>query len=231
MLASFTSKDLKDICALFFLDTCCSPKATVFNCKNLIRGMWNSTEKETITLGGAYTAPYTADLHYFGTHDFDEDLPMSVLSWYWLESEMHANVSEPEKDDLTGKRQITFRDIPVVLSVSWIDGVLAGSLQPLLDYHERCKLSMSSWRGARTDEPSELLKSFKIVNNMSPSEIRRLDSVHRALQTTWASSEQDLITRIKSGELVGINFNEKDVATYFTVFEKDLQALKGREKD
>ena len=228
MLATLGSAVLSKIAFLFFLDSCCSPGATVFNCSQLVKGMWNASCKKTVTLGGNYEAPYEADLHYFGKHDYDEDLPMSVVSWNWLEKSMKATVSEPDSE---GVRIICFQDIPIQLSVSWVDGVLAGSLEPLIEYHKRCCVSFSSWTGRRTDDPSELLSRYKIVREMSPSQIRRLDSVHRALQTTWASSEQDLRRRLTSGELVGTNFNEHDLKLYFEVFEKDLEALKGKEKD
>ena len=43
--------------------------------------MWDSVKsKQTATLGGQYTAPYTADYEYFGTTALDEDLPMSIIS-------------------------------------------------------------------------------------------------------------------------------------------------------
>lgn len=190
---------------------------------------WNSDKAETTTtLGGGYRAPYSTDFCYFGVNDYDDELPMSVISWNWIEQNLKAKVSEPSP---TGVRSITFSSNPVVLYVSWVEGVLAGSLDPLVEYHTKCKMLFAQWHGRRTDEPSELLSQFKIVKDMSAPEIKRLDAVHRALQTTWGSSETDLVKRIKSGELQGTNFSEKDVRTYFSVFEKDLEALKAREKD
>ena len=181
-----------------------------------------------MTLGGNYEAPYEADLHFFGEHDYDEDLPVSVVSWNWLEKSVKAGVSEPDSE---GVRTVSFQDIPVKLTVSWVDGVLAGSLEPLTEYRKKCCVSFSSRTGRRTDDPSDLLSRYKTVGEVSSSETRRLDSVHRALQTTWASSEQDLERRLKSGELVGTNFSERDLKLYFKVLEKDLEALKGKEKD
>jgi len=230
MMATFTSKALKELGNnIFFLDSACSPTATVFNCRDLVKMHWNSDKAETTTtLGGGYRAPYSADFSYFGVHDYDDELPMSVISWNWIEQNLKAKVSEPSP---TGVRSITFSSNPVVLYVSWVEGVLAGSLDPLVEYHTKCKMLFAQWHGRRTDEPSELLSQFKIVKDMSATEIKRLDAVHRALQTTWGSSETDLVKRIKSGELQGTNFSEKDVRTYFSVFEKDLEALKAREKD
>ena len=117
MTATFTSKTLKELGKnIFFLDSACSPTATVFNCKDLVKMHWNSDKEEaTTTLGGGYRAPYSADISYFGVQDYDDELPMSVISWSWFERTLKAKVSEPSS---TGVRSITFSHIPVVLYVS-----------------------------------------------------------------------------------------------------------------
>ena len=46
----------------------------------------------------------------------------------------------------------------------------------------------------------------------------------------WSPSKVDLIWQITNGELLNADFDEHDVYKYFQIFEKDLGALKGRDK-
>ena len=80
---------------------------------------------------------------------------------------------------------------------------------------------LSQW-SARGDVPSDLLSKYKLINGISNSTIKRLDKVHRALQTMWSTSKVDLMWRVKYGELSNMDFDASDLNQYFEIFEKIL---------
>ena len=151
---------------------------------------------------------------------------MSIVSWYRM-LELGAIIT-----DIDNGKIIRFKNMPITLRVEWTDGVLAGDLHPLIDFLQKHTdpILLSQW-SARGDEPSELLSKYKIINGVSNSTIRRLDKVHRALQTMWSPSKADLMWRVKYGEIGNIDFDASDIHQYFEIFEKDIGSLKGKDKD
>lgn len=121
MMAVVVGKSLRKFGRyLFLLDSACSPSATVFNFSTTAKEIWENDHKTiTSTLGGSYTAPCSANFEFFGPHDYDEDLPMSILSWYRM-IELGCSITDVENG-----KYIRFSNIPVILHVQWVDGVLA----------------------------------------------------------------------------------------------------------
>ena len=140
------------------LDSCCSPSATVLNFNNITKCIWDSLKStKTATLGGQYTAPYTADYEYFGTTDMDEDLPMSIISWYRM-LELGAIITKIDNGKI-----IRFKNMPITLRVEWTDGVLAGDLYPLIDFIQSHtdSILLSQWSARST----RLYLEFQIVQS------------------------------------------------------------------
>ena len=113
MLTVIVGKNLRKFGKyLFLLDSCCSPSATVLNFNNITKCIWDSVKsKPTATLGGHYTAPNTAEYEYFGITDLDEDLPMSIISWYRI-LELGAIITDIENGKI-----IRFKNMPITLRV------------------------------------------------------------------------------------------------------------------
>ena len=180
------------------------------------------------TLGGEYKAPMTGFSEYIGEIDLDENLGMTVLSQSKIEK-MGGVLKRKDKEYI-----LTLPGCPISISFSWVEGIMAGNFKEFVEYYTSTndkKRSYASWTSQDTDEPSDLLSNYKMIPDMSNSDIRRLDKVHRALKTLWSPSKKDLITRITNGTLVDVEFDEKDVNRYFDVFDYDLGALKGKAED
>ena len=85
------------------------------------------------------------------------------------------------------------------------------------------------WNLKGDELPSSILLSkYKMIPNMTNKQVKALDRVHRGLRNTWHCSKVDLIHRLDNGELKNANFTAADVRNYFTLFDKDFAALKGK---
>lgn len=184
----------------------------------------------TRTLGGNYIAPFYGESFNLGEMAFDPDCGITVLSWKRLWDLGRLTV---DNETSSVKVEIDINESVITLEFNWVEDILAGDISEYInaiDNHRAYAVLRKQWTSS-SDEPSELLEKFKIVKDMSTQEIEGLDMVHRALKATWSSSEQDLISRVQRGELVGTKFDVADIRRYFKVFDKDLQALKGRAED
>jgi len=211
---------------LILLDTCCN--APVTNQAKLFRQINENRKTKSNTLGGIYRAPNTGYTECFGDIDLDEHLGMTVLSQHKLEL-LGAKVTR-YKD----KHLLKLSNCPVVLEFYWIEDILAGNCKELIEYYEKINRQQScytAWTAHDVDIPSDILGYYKMIPELSNIQIRKLDSVHRALKTMWSPSQYDLITRLKTGALIDADFTEEDVKRYFEVFNFDLGALKGKATD
>ena len=192
----------------------------------MVKQSWKNDNAEcTSTLGGTYTAPMRCDSDFLGVVDYDPDLAMSVISWKLLE-DLGCKIS-----DNGDHKMLTKNGSSLSAKLEWVEGILVGNINDIIDAFCTGKHLHANWKGSRADAPSDHLSNFKLISNLSNAEIRRLDRVHRALQTMLSPSEKDLINRINDGELSDTNFTGDDVKTYFDIFEKDVAALRGKEKD
>lgn len=150
---------------------------------------------------------------------------MTILSQYKLVQQGATITKHDEAYHLRLPR------CPVVIIFYWIDDILAGSLDHLIQYYSAWgsqHQKFLTWTALDSAVPSDLLKSFKLIPDLSSPEIRLLDSVHRALKIKWSPSEQEFINRLDSGTLTNADFDAKGVRKYFETFYYDFGELKGK---
>ena len=82
----------------------------------------------THTLGGGYNPPETGESDLFGPIDFDPHLDLTVLSQH--QSEVRGDTLLRDGDVFTLK----FKNCPVKVKLTWIEDILAGSLEEVVQY-------------------------------------------------------------------------------------------------
>ena len=82
------------------------------------------------------------------------------------------------------------------------------------------------WTITDVDPPSNVLQMYKMIPQLSKSQIHRLDCVHQAVRSMWSPSREDFKHRIHE-EFGNINFSFDDVELYYQLFP-DVNSMKGK---
>ena len=82
---------------------------------------------------------------------------------------------------------------------------------------------MKKWYDTVKTDSHILKTQYKIIPELSDAEVRKLDSVYRALKTLYSSSKADLLERLRQDDLVSADFKADYVKRHFEVLDFDLE--------
>ena len=193
-------------------DSCCNTQ--VSNKRELFDEIWLNDDVSASTLGGNYRPKYRGYSPYIGEALYDPDCGVTVMSQKLLLDEDRMEGIDKYSSFVYFPSLNNYR-----LKFTYIDGVLATNIDPLLEEIRSQRRKVYStlkdntignkvgthWTITDIDPPSNILQMYKMIPQLSKSQIHRLDCVHQAVRSMWSPSREDFKHRIHE-EFGNINF-------------------------
>ena len=216
---------------LIFLDNCCNLQ--VCNQECLLDEITENRNKSAATMGGTYHPKYQGTSKNIGFSLYDPESKLTILSYEQQLKKGNIEMVDERNINLVFPHLNNFK-----LGFTFIDGVMAADVRPLLREVNRANNIHSlkentiqnklgkHWTLTDMDKPTDILQMYKMIPNLSKSQVHRLDSVHQAVRSMWSPSRDDLRRRI-TDDFVNVDFSVDDVDLYFNLFP-DINAMKGK---
>jgi hypothetical protein len=216
---------------LIFLDNCCNLQ--VCNQECLLDEITENRNKSAATMGGTYHPKYQGTSKNIGFSLYDPESKLTILSYEQQLKKGNIEMVDERNINLVFPYLNNFK-----LGFTFIDGVMAADVRPLLrevnrqnNIHSLKENTIQNklgkhWTLTDMDKPTDILQMYKMIPNLSKSQVHRLDSVHQAVRSMWSPSRDDLRRRI-TDDFVNVDFSVDDVDLYFNLFP-DINAMKGK---